>query len=199
VAKKRDTGDGDPYSDAEEASLCDAIERAMGDDYDEDQTGPSNARIEVTAEIEWAGTIDHLKDGVRTTRLDGIDMRPVIDAVRQLREAEGRDRGPLRSYKAKGWQAQLRQLGRVKRGPAAMAAAGLTPSRQTIRRWASGTQAPSKANREKIAAAYDELRNPARGPVRQARHEVAEKFTGALRDRYGVNVRIRDIRNFRFR
>jgi hypothetical protein len=196
MATKRDTGPGDPYSDAEEAAVCDAIEAAMADDYDEDSAAPTG--IQVTAEIEWAGTIDHLHDGVRTTRLDGLNLRPVIDAVQQLRVAEGRDRGALRSYRAKGWRAQLRQLGRVRRGPAAMAVAGLTPSRQTRRRWEGGAQTPSKANREKIARAYDELRNPARGSVRQARHEVAERLTAAMRDRYGVNVRIRDIRNFRF-
>jgi hypothetical protein len=197
VVKTRDTGEGDPYSEAEEAALCDAFELAMGDEYDEEgRAAPT--RIQVTAEIEWAGTIDHLHEGVRTTRLDGLDLAPVIDAAQQLRAAEGRDRGPLRSYRAKGWQAQLRQLGRVKRGPAAMAAAGLSPSRETMRRWQAGTQAPSKANREKIAAAYDELRNPARGSVRQARHEVAERFTAALRSRYGVNVRLRNIRHFRF-
>lgn len=198
MAAKRDTGPGDPYSDAEEAAICDAIEAAMADDYD-DQPGPANAEIQVTAEIEWAGTVDHLRDGVRTTRLDGVDLRPVVEAVQRLKAAEGRDRGPLRSYRAKGWQAQLRQLGRVQRGPAAMAVAALTPSRETMRRWASGQQKPSRANREKIGRAYDELRNPGRQPVTRARHEVAEKFTEALRARYGVNVRLRDIRNFRIR
>lgn len=197
MAKKRDTGEGDPYSDAEEAAVCDAIERAMGDEYDE-EGAPAPTRIQVTAEIEWAGTVDHLHEGVRTTRLDGLALRPVIEAVQRLRVAEGRDRGTLRSYRAKGWQAQLHALGRVKRGPAAMAVAGLSPSRQTMRRWEAGTQAPSKANREKIARAYDELRNPSRQPITQARHEVAEAFTAALRARYGVNVRLRDIRNFRF-
>lgn len=196
MPRKRDTGDGDPYSDAEEAAICDAIEAAMADEYDEEETGPASAEIDVTAEIEWAGTVDKPE---RTTRLDGVDMRPVVEAVKQLRQAEGRDRGPLRSYKAKGWQAQLRQLNAVKRGPEAKQAAGLKPSRETLRRWENGTQKPGKANREKIAAAYDELRNPARGKVTQARHEVAEKFTQALRNRYGVNVRLRDIRNFRFR
>jgi hypothetical protein len=197
VPTKRDTGDGDPYSDAEEAAVCDAIEAAMGDDYDdEDRAAPTG--IQVTAEIEWAGTTDHLRNGVRTTRLEGLDLQPVIDAMQRLRAAEGRDRGPLRSYKAKGWEAQLAALSRVRRGPAAMAAAGLNPARQTMRRWAAGTQKPSKANRERIARAYDELRNPARGSVREARHEVTEKLTAAMRARYGVNVRLRDIRNFRF-
>jgi hypothetical protein len=196
MAAKRHTGDGDPYSDAEEAALCDAIEAAMADDYD-DQPGPTSAEIQVTAEIEWAGTID--RSGVRSTSLDDVNLRPVIEAVQRLKAAEGRDRGPLRSYRAKGWQAQLRQLGRVRRGPAAMAVAALTPSRETMRRWASGQQKPSRANREKIGRAYDELRNPGRQPITQARHEVAEKFTEALRDRYGSNVRLRDIRDFRIR
>lgn len=198
MAKKRDTDEGDPYSDAEEAAICDAIEAAMGYDYDDDGA-PAPTGIQVTAEIEWAGTIDHLHDGVRTTRLDGLHMRAVIDAVKDLRAAEGRDHGPLRSYKAKGWEAQWGQLQKVKRGAEAMAAVGLKPSRQTMRRWANGTQKPSKANREKIERAYDELRNPARGSVRAARHEVAERFTAALKDRYGVNVRLRDIRDFRWR
>jgi hypothetical protein len=198
---KRTTGDGDPYSDAEEAAVCDAIEAAMGDEYDDDgypASGSTPTSVEITAEIEWAGTTDHLRDGVRTTRLDGLDLHATLQAVQRLRQAEGRDRGALRSYKAKGWQAQLRQLGRVKRGPAAMAAAALMPSRETMRRWANGQQKPSRANREKISRAYDELRNPARGKVTQARHDVAEKFTQALRSRYGVNVRLRNIRNLTF-
>jgi len=195
MPSKRDTGPGEPYSDAEEAAVCDAIDRAMGDQYDEDSVP---RHIQVTAEIEWAGTVDHLQDGVRSTRLDVRGLRPVMAAVQRLREAEGRDRGPLRSYKAKGWEAQFHALGRVKRGPSAMAAAGLNPSPQTVRRWEAGTQKPSKANREKIARAYDELRNPSRQPIAAARHEVAEALTTALRQEYGVNVRFRDIRNFRF-
>ncbi len=196
MAKKRDTDEGEPYTDADEAALADAIEGAMGgQDY---EGGAAPRRIQVTAEIEWAGTIDHLRNGVRSTRLDGLDMAPVLAAVQRLREAEGRDRGTLRSYKAKGWEAQWHALGRVKRGPAAMAAAGLSPSPRTVRRWEAGTQKPSKANRERIARAYDELRNPSRQPITAARHEVAELFTAALRERYGVNVRLRDIRNFRF-
>ena len=196
MPSKRDTGDGDPYSDAEEARICDAIEDAMADEYDDGETGPANAEVQVTAEIEWAGTVDKPQ---RSTRLDGVDMRATVKAVQHLRQAEGRDTGPLRSYKAKSWEAQLRQLNAVKRGTSAKQAAGLNPDSETLRRWKNGSQKPGKAYRERIAQAYDELRNPARGQVAKARHDVAEKFTKALRDRYGVNVRLRDIRNFRFR
>jgi hypothetical protein len=199
VARKRDTGDGDPYSDAEADQIADAIEAAMADSWndDGDYTGASGPDIVVTAEIEWAGTVDHTGSGVRTTRLDGLNLRDVIVAVQRLREAEGRNR-PLRSYNAKSWEAQLRQINNVKRGPDALRAAGFSPSRRTLRRWEQGTQKPSKANREKIAAAYDDLRNPGRRAEARARHAVADALTEATRQRYGVNVRFRDIRQFRF-
>jgi hypothetical protein len=200
VPRKRDTGDGEPYTGADEAAICDAIEAAMGDDYDDEghpAAGGTPTSAEVTAEIEWAGHIDPRKP-VRTTRLDGLDLRATLKAAGKLRQAERRDTGPLRSYKAKGWQAQLRELNAVKRGPEAKQAAGLNPSRETLRRWEKGTQKPSRANRRKIADAYDELRNPNRGKAAKARHQVAEELTKALKSRYGVNVRLRDIRDTRF-
>jgi hypothetical protein len=162
---------------------------------------PPPNRIDVRAQIEWAGEIDaNGRGGVRTTRLDGLDLRAVTKAIRAAERAEVRAAaGPLRSYRAKGWHAQLRQLMGTKRGQEAARAAGLAPSRETRRRWTRGEQAPSKANRAKIASAYEQARNP--GPVESGRAhaKVAEELTKACRDRYGVNVRFRDIEYLKFR
>ena len=66
--------------------------------------------------------------------------------------------GVRKSYQARGWRAQLRQIDRLPvRGTAALEAAGLSPSRETRRRWANGSQRPSAANRAKIQEAYDIL------------------------------------------
>jgi transcriptional regulator with XRE-family HTH domain len=192
MARKRTTGDGDPYNYDEEADLADYL---TDDDYwdavegEEGETGT----IDVEAQIEWAGTVDENgRDGVRRTRLDGIRLDGIRKAVDQLREARrtGPDQ-PYKSYNAKSWHAQLRHMERTRRGRDLVDRTGISPA--TIRRWQTGKQAPSRASREKLADAYESMRNPRPGAVRQATHNLAEAFTRALKDQYGVNVRVRDI------
>jgi hypothetical protein len=67
-------------------------------------------------------------------------------------------RPPRVSYTAKSSRAQWRHLSRTKAGRQALEAAGVSPSPQTLRRWAAGTQQPGKANASKITAAYRTMR-----------------------------------------
>jgi len=192
MGRKRGTGDGEPYTPGEEAELETVLDNAFEGYGPGEPTG-----ADVTAQIEWAGTVDNNgRGGVRTTRLDGLDP----DKVREVREAVDKahrqaERGQLRSYEAKGWYAQITALTGVKRGEEASARAGLAPSRTTLLRWLSGEQAPSKENQARISQAYDELRNPARA----TRSNAAEKLTEAVKDRYGVTVRFREIQSWTWR
>jgi hypothetical protein len=212
MARKRDTGEGEPYTEPEIDEVWEELEDAYEDYYGEEDEqegepapGAAPSAMDVTAKVEWAGTVDdNGRGGERTARIGGrgeqVNLAPVIAAIRAARAEERRAAaGPLKSYRAKGWHAQLRQLMGTKRGRAEAERAGLAPSRETARRWAKGEQAPGKANREKIAAAYEAARAPHATKAKQLHAEAVEKLTGAMRDAYGVNVRFRDIRDMRFR
>jgi hypothetical protein len=213
------SGEGEDYSDDEVNDLydelADALEGAAGGGGGggggaagggapgaaggPSEGGKGTARLIVTAKVEWAGEYaNNGRDGERTVRLNPINIKPIRDALASARRLEElAARGPLRSYNAKGWEAQLNQLG-TRRGGDALKDAGFHPSPRTLKRWEAGTQKPSKANRERIREAYDNVRNPGRG-VMQARRDVADRLTDALRDEYGSNVRFRDIRSIEIR
>jgi hypothetical protein len=91
------------------------------------------------------------------------------------RQLAGGD-GPLSSYKAKGWHAQISALTGNRRGDAAATAVGLNPSRATLVAWLAERQEPSKANREKIDAAYSALAR--RFPAQMK--EAVLKITGEI-------------------
>jgi hypothetical protein len=162
--------------------------------------GSANGNITVTAKVEWAGEYaNNGRGGERTVRLDRVDTRPVIAALRKARALELRSaRGPLRSYTAKSPQTQLKQLAGTKGGQEALRDAGFSPSARTLRRHESGEiKTWSKANREKITEAYENTRNPGRG-VMAARKGVTDALTSSLRARYdGQNIRFRDIVSMR--
>ena len=180
------SGDSDPYSDSDIDDLYDSLMAAFSD-YDQ-RKGHNRAtpgHVDVKAQIEWANEFQG-PGGVRSTTLGNgvsLDMAPVREAMK------------LKSYRAKGWQAQLRALNRVRRGPAAMAAAAFRPSRETLRRWSKGEQKPSKANRERIQQAYENLRAPS---TRAQKAKAVQAFTDALYGAYRSDVRLRDIERFKF-
>jgi transcriptional regulator with XRE-family HTH domain len=204
VPRKRDTSDGDEYADVDEAALADAVADALGYGEEEEEEEPGaeeegepaeTGTIRVRAQIEWAGTIDQNgQDGVRSTHLDSVPLAGIREAAADLAKAKA-GRGPLRSYRAKGWRAQLRQMLSTKRGQAAAREAGL--NRDTIRRWQSGTQAPSAASRARISGAYGQLRDPKPAAVAAASHRLSIAVTAAVRTQYGVNVRLRNIEYLR--
>jgi hypothetical protein len=187
MPRRRSTGEGTEYEPQEEAELAEAIEQAF-DDY-----GPGlPENLHVKAQIEWAGEIDaNRRGGVRQTNLEDLNLAEVRRLAEKARQEA--QQPPLRSYKAKGWRAQLRKLESVRRGEQAKARADLAPSPATLRRWERGQQTPSKANQAKIAAAYNELRNPGRAAAEATRHQMAEALTAAVKERYGTTVRFRNI------
>jgi hypothetical protein len=201
MARHRNTGDGDEYEDVDEAALADFLYDDLYEEEDEEEgTGEGETgTIDVEAQIEWAGTIDqNSRDGVRRTRLDDVPLAEIKQAAGELGKAKRTGPAePFKSYRAKGWRGQLRQMLSTKRGQAAARDAGL--NRDTIRRWQGGAQAPSAASRAKISGAYGQLRDPRSAAVAKAQHGLADALTGALRQRYGVNVRLRDIRHLHIR
>ncbi|GJF01337.1 hypothetical protein PSD17_03010 [Pseudonocardia sp. D17] len=209
---RTDTGDGEPYTSADEAAIEAAIDDAWaeyesemrpGEELDPDE-GP--ATLTVDAQVEWAGSIQHSNGGVRSVRLDlGSErtgaLRRDMERARQARERAERT-GPAVSRTAKGWHAQIRELTGAKRGSDAADRAGLNPSARTLQAWLSEDRAPSKANQERIAQAYENLRNDrrdrAQSASREANHRLTENLTAQIRDRFGATVRFRDIRRMRF-
>lgn len=201
---KRRTGDGDEYNGAEEDALAEAVLDAY-DDWDSDSEPDG---IDVTAQIEWAGTVQPSNSGVRRTRIDGLspsDMRAVREAVNDYRKAaaEKTTAKPLKSLTAKGWHAQLKALTSSPHGSAAADRAGLNPTTRTVKRWLADEDYPvRKGDRDRIARAYGELRNrpvtEARSRARGDAHSIAQALTRALINRYGPNVRFRGISRFDF-
>ena len=64
----------------------------------------------------------------------------------------------LRSYRATGWHAQLRQLLEAgHRGSAAADKVGLDPTSATVRAWLAEQRVPSPSNRAAISRAYQQL------------------------------------------
>ena len=83
-----------------------------------------------------------------------------------------------------------------------MSKAGVSATKQTLNRWLRGEQTPTPANRAAIERAYDEMRNrpatEARDAAQAAAREAADAMTEAMKAQYGVNIRFRDIEQFRF-
>lgn len=201
MARKRDTGAGEPYSDAQAEAVAQAIEAAYAD-WDRAEE-PS--RVDVRAQVEWAGHVMPANNGKRRTRIDlpPSSMKKVRKAIEKVRKATGKQATarPSARYKAKSPRARWNEMRKSPRGRAAIERAGLAPSPSTQRRWAAGGQ-PSKAYTEKINAAYEALRNwnvtEARDAAAAASKEAADAMTEAMKDQYGVNIRFRDIDDFHF-
>ena len=196
MTRKSDSDEPTEYDTTEEGIIESILDRAMNG-----YTAPS--RIQVTARIEWAGIEQRSNGGVRTTTLTNLDLTGVRDALNQARAAreQAEQATPYRSYDAKGWHAQIRALAESgHRGDDAVDRAGLNVSERTLLAWLSESRAPSKANQDRIAQAYDNLRNrevnAARDVHRGTQHEVAEKLNAAIQQRYGAEVRFRDIQRF---
>jgi hypothetical protein len=200
VARHRDTDEGEEYADVDEAALAESIYDDLYGGEEKEEGLPAEVGetgyIEVTAQIEWAGTVEARNDGVRTTTFERVPLEGVKEAAAKLETARSM-RGPFKSYRAKGWKAQLRQMLSTKRGQQAAREAGL--NRDTIRRWQSGRQAPGAASQTKIASTYSLLGDPKTAALKDAQHGVAEALTGTLKETYGVNIRLRGITHLHIR
>lgn len=156
--------------------------------------------FEVDGDIEWSG--EFAPSPRRTLRAGGQGYQALdLDKLRAAKAVADAARAVLlttppraASYRATGWQAQWSKLQSHGKGAIAQAAAGLNVSPRTVRRWAQGTQAPSKANRERIDAAYEWLATTkareASGRASAANKAVGDALSEALKDRYGAPVRI---------
>ena len=204
MAKKRKTGPGDPYSDAEAERVAQAIENAYVD-WANAQREPT--QLNVRAQIEWAGHIMPGNGGVRRTRIElGSGMDRVRAAVQRATERRQRaeEARPAEWRKAKGWHAQLRQLVEAgDRGSKAADRAGLDIKPRTLKAWLADDQYPVRPSyQERIARAYDELKmwnvREARESAERASREAADVLLDVVKDRYGSNVRFRHIEDFRW-
>lgn len=199
MARRTDTGDPTPYTDADEAALEAAAEQAFHDWDESEYTGQEPTIMYVSAQIEWSGSVDLANDGHRSTRLYALELQEVRQATERARMARERAEAarPASSYQAKGWKAQLRQINKVKRGQAAAERVGLSPSPRTMREWSTGRRTPSKENRERIARAYDELRNwrvhATQEASTRANREVANRLSEAFRESQQAEIRLRGI------
>jgi hypothetical protein len=200
MARRADSGTSEPYDDVDEAELEAALDDAWNDydgtAVDEPATGdPTTMRV--NAQVEWSGVIDRARDGQRTVNLDGLDLGGVRDALTAARKASSAASSAGSSLHAKGWKAQLGELFDNPRGQRAADRVGLSPAPQTVLRWLAGDQAPNKANEQRIAAAYRDVRDQVAGEARsraeRARHELANQVSSALQERYGSEIRLRRI------
>ena len=205
MAKSKGTGPSEDYTPDDEAGLLDAFDDGLDayygdpsnwpnywDDEDDDEWIEEPSQISVFAEIEWAGTFN--AQVRRMLRADQLDLRAVVAAVaagRMIRKGAER----LKSYTRTDARSQARQLSRTKVGREYLLREGV--SARAVRSWENGKAKPSPASRQKVAAAYEAAatRNVIRERTRSAAaaHRVAEALSAALSERYGAEIRVRDI------
>ncbi|MGQ0574352.1 MAG: hypothetical protein ACT4RN_09130 [Pseudonocardia sp.] len=197
VVSKTSTGDPTAYTEDDESGLIDAVDEGW-----EEFEHPT--KMTVSAVVEWSGSTNRAHGGHRTVRLDGLELGGVKAALDDARAAGNAARGArtATSYTAQSWHAQISALTKHSRGSELADRAGLDPTARTLSAWLSESRAPSKANRARIAEAYEGLRTAniesARARQRQANHRAAESISDAVRDRYGAEVRFTDVRSVEF-
>ncbi|MBN9757854.1 hypothetical protein Ae406Ps2_6349c [Pseudonocardia sp. Ae406_Ps2] len=194
----KDTGPATDYTDAEEAALEAAAERA----WEEYQAGEEQMPERMTvygARVEWAG-VETPRAAVRLDRLDLDRVGAALSAVKQANARAAQ--GEATSYTATGWHSQLRALTGTARGSELADRAGLNPSGRTLRAWLAEDRPPNAANQRAIAEAYSGLRtygrDHAQADARDARHDAVEAINDAVRERYGADVRFRDVDRIEF-
>lgn len=201
VATEYDEGDeSDLYDWLDEE--WDIFDGTQGDPQPHPVVGtPSTATVE--ARIEWAGMEVRSNGGVRTTRLEGLELGATGTGLTAARKAVAEEKSAGKGFVARGWHAQLKALTGSRRGTAATESAGLTVTRDTLVKWLAspgqkGDTAPSVPNQRKIDAAYlhmrDQVVSEARTKAALARHELAEQVSAALEERFGQPIRLRDFR-----
>jgi len=215
VSRKGGTGPSEDYTPVDEEGVLDAFDEALDayygdpsdwvdDWYDEDDEDeeegegrpasrqpPTEAHF--VAEVEWAGTFN--PQAHRALRADQLDLTDVIAAVAATRSLVRGVAQRLRSYDEVTLRGRIHRLERTQVGRDHLAAEGIT--RRLIRDWESGRNRPSQAKREAVDRAFEAAatRYVTRERTRfeGAAHRVAEALSAALRDRYGAEIRVRNI------
>lgn len=191
--RSKTTGPCADYSEAELAALGKWLVKKVQD------TGKAPGVIR--AEVEFHGHIYGGGKAIRnfTLELSNAQKARVVAAAKNAASArqEARDTQPKKTYRAKGWRAQFRQLTGTRKGREALGEAGVSANTRTQSRWLSGGEA-SKGNRAAISRAYEAMRME---NVHAATHradaqamEAARVFDDVVAEAYGENgVRFRDI------
>lgn len=184
------SGEGTDYDPGEIDELVEAMQEALGD-YDQSKGGAGGTpgSLKATAQVEWAGELQG-PNGVRSVNLGAaggmtVNFGGVREALKQA--------APRKSYDAKGWLAQFKQLYSTDRGFAALNQTLDVKQQRTINDWLAGKTEASPANQAKIAQAYEGMRDSTPGKSR-----AATVLTDALFNSYGSVVRFRGIRSFKF-
>lgn len=222
------TGDGDEYDHADEDAAQAAADEAWAQwedeagGYDDGGNGAGGGAgsgagggsgdvgaggaglptaMYVTGEVEWSGE----NRGTRSTTLEGLDLAEFRRASQRAAAATAKASAarPAANYRAKGWNAQLKQLESTARGRDALSRAGFDPSARSRRRWRSGSGLPSKQRREQIGEAYQDARmwrvRAADQARRAANKDLTDTLTDTLRDRYQTTIRVHGIQSIELR
>lgn len=196
---KKTTGPATDYTETEETTLETVLKRAWKE-YQAKGQKPERMTV-YGARVEWAG-VETPRAAVRLDRLALGRVGVALSATEQAQANARAARGEATSYTATGWHAQLRALTGTARGSELADRAGLNPSARTLRAWLAEDRPPNPANRRAIAEAYSGLRtynrDHAQVAARAARHDTVEAINAAVRDRYGADVRFRDIGRIEF-
>jgi hypothetical protein len=202
---RRGTGPSEPYSPDDEASVTEWLEDALDayyddpsdqwpeyyDDDDDDRWLEEPRQISVVADVEWAGTFN--AQAHRMLRADELDLSRVLAAVAAAKRI--REGHRLSTYTARTTLGRVHHLQRTAVGRSYLAQAGV--SARAIRSWDRGTARPSAASRQRIDEAYEAAANRLVTSAEERRaaavHRVAEALSDALSDRYGAEIRVRDI------
>lgn len=137
----------------------------------------------------------------------GVALGRALEDALERMIVEGGVKSPVTTRR--GLTARMRYLTTTKAGPQALADAGITASRSTVRAWTRGTRSPRPANLEAIDTAYWNLRarnvmaNPAalkqhldrggRGTMVEI-HPINQDVVLAPRRRDNLRMRRRQVR-----
>lgn len=200
------TGNPTPYADDDYERLVKLLHAAFG------QYGPGEPSImTVKADIEWAG--DYNPTRHRATTMDDLRglnsrVRPQVEAAMAAWEAIPKPYTVGRPNIPVTFSGQLNWLTKTKAGRAHAETAGFRPSPRTLKRWAAGTQQPSKRNREALEAAgrryhdqrisewearrdaADARRSAALGRFQAAARTAGDGLSSVMEQRYGVQIRL---------
>ena len=197
------TGTPSDYSDDDYLSLMRALAAAFA------RFSGAAGRMTITADIEWAGEYNPRRHRTTTffayRTLNLSTVRAHTDAAMKAFDQAQKVFKVARPSAPKTRAGQINWLNRTAAGRQAAAEAGFTPSARTLRRWAAGTQAPSKRYTDALnraVAAHQEAREAAwhnrRTDAENRLHKLAKAAGDALTAEIGEPVRFFNVSDLDF-